>query len=54
MEPTKRIQVVFFQTPAGKEPVRQWLKDMPIGDKRPIGEDIKTNWNLRSDAAMMS
>ncbi len=41
MEPNKRIQVVFFRTPAGNEPVRQWLKDMPIGDKKQIGEDIK-------------
>ena len=41
MEPNKRILVVFFRTPAGNEPVRQWLKDMPIGDKKQIGEDIK-------------
>lgn len=43
MEPNKRILVVFFRTPAGNEPVRQWLKDMPMGDKKQIGEDLKTS-----------
>lgn len=33
--------MVFFRTPAGNKPVRQWLKDMPIRDKKQIGEDIK-------------
>jgi len=41
MEPQKRIRVVFYKTPAGNEPVRQWLKDLSAGEKKSIGEDIK-------------
>ena len=37
-----RLQVVFFRTPTGHEPVREWLKELPQADKKTIGEDIKT------------
>ena len=38
----KRIEVVFFQTAAGGEPVRDWLKSLsPIEDRKQIGVDIK-------------
>lgn len=37
----KRIPVYFYQTDAGSEPVRSWLKDMSSEDRRLIGEDIK-------------
>lgn len=37
-----RLQVVFFRTAHGSEPVREWLKSLPVADKRIIGEDIKT------------
>lgn len=36
------LKVVFYQTEAGNEPVREWLKGLPREDKRRIGEDIKT------------
>jgi phage-related protein len=36
------IQVVFFQTETGNEPVREWLKELPKEEKKTIGEDIKT------------
>ena len=36
------LNVVFYKTESGKEPVRERLKDMPKGDRRAIGEDIKT------------
>ena len=36
------LNVVFYRTDAGNEPVREWLKDLPRDDKRQIGEDIKT------------
>jgi len=40
--PTESIlSVKFFQTSKGKEPVREWLKDMIKEDKKTIGEDIK-------------
>ena len=36
------LQVVFFRTEAGNEPVREWLKELPRDHKRQIGVDIKT------------
>ena len=36
------LKVVFYRTESGKEPVREWLKELPHDDKRQIGEDIKT------------
>ena len=36
------LHVVFYKTESGKEPVREWLKDLPKEDKKIIGEDIKT------------
>jgi len=36
------LNVVFYKTEAGNEPVREWLKDMPKEDRQAIGEDIKT------------
>jgi phage-related protein len=37
----KIISVRFFKTPAGNEPVRDWLKKQTAEDKKAIGEDIK-------------
>jgi phage-related protein len=39
--PDKKIKVFFFKTPAGNEPVKDWLKALPSEDKKSIGEDIK-------------
>lgn len=36
------LDVRFFCTAAGTEPVREWLKDLPAIDRKTIGEDIKT------------
>ncbi len=36
------LDVRFFRTDAGTEPVREWLKELPAIDRRTIGEDIKT------------
>ena len=39
----KRVPVIIFRTAAGGEPVRAWLKTLPLtDDRRRIGEDIKT------------
>jgi len=39
----KRVPAIFFRTEAGGEPVREWLKGMPLSeDRKRIGEDIKT------------
>lgn len=34
------LRVVFFRTDAGREPVRQWLKELDRADRKVIGEDI--------------
>jgi phage-related protein len=39
---SKRLQVVFYKTSSGSEPVRDWLRSLPVDAKRIIGEDIKT------------
>jgi phage-related protein len=36
------LNVVFYRSDTGNEPVREWLKGLPRNDKRQIGEDIKT------------
>src|SRR5713226_4219513 len=39
----KRVPAIFFRTEAGGEPVRGWLKNLPLSeDRKRIGEDIKT------------
>lgn len=40
--PQPILEVRFFRTSAGNEPVRDWLKAMTREDRRAIGEDIKT------------
>lgn len=36
------LEVVFFKTEAGNEPVRDWLKTLSPGDRRVIGADLRT------------
>ena len=36
------LNIVFYRSEAGNEPVREWLKGLSREDKRRIGEDIKT------------
>jgi phage-related protein len=37
----KRIPVVFYELPSGREPVREWLKGLSREDRKIIGGDIK-------------
>ena len=37
-----RLQVVFYKSDSGNEPVRDWLKKLGKEDRRLIGGDIKT------------
>ena len=39
---TTALQVYFYKTAAGNEPVRDFLSNLSKDDKRVIGEDIKT------------
>lgn len=36
------LDVRFFRTDAGAEPVRDWLKELSAIDRKTVGEDIKT------------
>ena len=36
------LPAIFFRTEARREPVRDWLKSLPKGERRTIGEDIMT------------
>jgi len=36
------LNVVFYRTSSGNEPVREWLRELSKADKRAIGSDIKT------------
>ncbi|NKB72498.1 MAG: type II toxin-antitoxin system RelE/ParE family toxin [Candidatus Latescibacteria bacterium] len=38
----KPLQVKFFRTTTGHEPVREWLRSLSRTDKKAIGEHIKT------------
>jgi phage-related protein len=37
----KRIPARFYRNSNGREPVREWLKELPRRDRGIIGEDIK-------------
>jgi len=36
------LNVAFFRTEAGNEPVREWLMELPRESKKRIGTDIKS------------
>jgi phage-related protein len=36
------LEVVFFKTETGNEPVREWLLGLVRADRKTVGEDIKT------------
>ncbi len=38
----KIVEVRFYKSSTGNEPVREWLKQLPANDKKTIGEAIKT------------
>lgn len=38
----KRITASFYRTPAGNDPVREWLLDLDVVDRRIVGADIAT------------
>ena len=42
MEKSKKLQARFFQTKAGNEPVREWLKSLDKTVRKTIGDDIQT------------
>ena len=36
------LPAVFFRTETGREPVREWLQDLPRAERKIIGVDIMT------------
>jgi phage-related protein len=45
----KRLPARFYRTTSGREPVREWLKQLPAEDRKIIGEDTKdveSSWPL--------
>ena len=42
MNDAPRLQVIFYRTAGGNEPVREWLKALPPDDRKVIGHDLKT------------
>jgi phage-related protein len=37
----KRLPAFFYALPCGREPVREWLKELSEDDRKIVGEDIK-------------
>jgi len=37
----KRVPAYFYRAASGREPVREWLKELAPEDRKRIGEDIK-------------
>ena len=42
MDADMSLEVVFYRTESGNEPVREWLQGLGKQDKKAIGGDIKT------------
>ena len=45
--PPKKLNVVFFATSAGNEPVREWLIGMPVEDRKKVGQavlEVQIGW----------
>ncbi len=41
----QKISLIFFRTPAGNEPVREWLKELPEIERHSIGMDLmRAQW----------
>jgi phage-related protein len=39
---TKKLRARFYETAAGRKPVREWLLEMKAEDRRVIGHDVET------------
>lgn len=41
----KRTPLVFYATKGGTEPVREWLKELPVDERNAIGQDLmRAQW----------
>jgi phage-related protein len=51
----KKLPVIFYRTPGGAEPVRDWLNGLPQEDRRTLGHDIgnvEYGWLAGRNAAL--
>src|SRR5580700_1657220 len=40
-----KISLVFFRSPSGAEPVREWLRELPEEERQAIGRDLlRAQW----------
>ena len=37
----KRLPAIFYRTGRGREPVREWLKELEPADRKIVGDDIR-------------
>jgi phage-related protein len=45
MAEKQKTPLIFYRTAIGVEPVREWLKSLPPGDRRAIGLDLmRAQW----------
>ncbi len=43
--PPHNIALVFYRSSLGNEPVREWLKELPTGERQAIGKDLlRAQW----------
>jgi phage-related protein len=40
-QPLRKIELVFYRSPMGNEPVREWLADLPPENRRLVGQDLQ-------------
>ena len=41
LDRTKKLPAFFYQTPGGKEPVREWIKGLSPDDRQCVGRDLQ-------------
>jgi len=42
---TKKTPLVFYRSNSGKEPVREWLKELEASDRLAVGQDLmRAQW----------
>jgi hypothetical protein len=49
-----KVPLIFFRTLSGSEPVREWLKELPVEERQAIGRDLlRAQWQMaRGNAAV--
>ena len=41
----QKIPLIFFRTAVGSEPVREWLRGLPEGERQAVGKDLlRAQW----------